>query len=227
MADASAKDLFTDKPLTDRANLMCDLPNVENNDFELEALSAVCEEWSKRIAFLDELFRQWHLDEALVLCCCYIEAIGSWFCRSGPNGGETFAKALLRYGENEVFGRINPWLLLDALGQKSGEARWSVVRGKLAPAFAGLRDGFYPPGEITRACKSALSAEEFAALDDIFWMGTLAGVAYKITKCEDVRSGSITVRGCGAVDFQLFYPALCRIFEKARRLIMAGKLKVY
>jgi hypothetical protein len=60
-------------------------------------------------------------------------------------------------------------------------------------------------------------------------MGTLADLAYRITKCEEVHNSSITVRGCGesVVDFQLFYPALSRIFEKARRLIMSGKLKIY
>ena len=213
----------------DQVNRMCDFPNVENNDFELEALSASCEEWSRRIAFLDELFRQGHTDESLILCCCYIEAIGTWFYEPGFDGEETFAKALLRYAENEVFSRINPGRLLDALRQRDGQARWGIVLGKLAPAFARFQDRFYPSNEISEACRSALSKDEFAVLDNSLWMGTLADLAHGITKCEEVHNGCITVRGCGetVVDFQLFYPALSRIFEKARRLIMSGKLRVY
>jgi hypothetical protein len=213
----------------DQVNRMCDLPNVENNDFELEALSGFCEDWRGRIVFLDELFRQGHTDEALILCCCYIEAIGTWFYGPGPNGEETFAKALLRYGENEVFSRINPRRLIDALRKRYGEAQWSIVQGKVAPAFARFQDRFYPSNEITRACRPVLSNEECAVLDNSLWMGTLADLAYGITKCEEVHNGSLTVPGCGetVVDFQLFYPALSRIFEKARRLVMSGKLRVY
>jgi hypothetical protein len=106
----------------DQVNRMCDFPNVENNDLELEALSAFCEDWSRRIVFLDELFRQGHTDESMILCCCYIAAIGTWSYESGSNGEETFAKVLLRYGENEVFGRINPGRLPDALSQRDGKA---------------------------------------------------------------------------------------------------------
>lgn len=207
---------------------MCDFPNVENNDFELEALSAFCEDWSRRIVFLNELFRQGRADESLILCCCYIGAIGAWFYETGPEGGEVFAKALLLYGENEAFGGISPGRLLDALFQRSGDAGCNIVLGKLTPVFAGFEDGFYPSNVIAQTCRSALSTEEFAVLNNILWTGTLAALAYKIAKCEEVHNGSVTVRGCGqTVDFQLFYPALVRIFEKARRLIMSGKLKIY
>jgi hypothetical protein len=207
---------------------MCDFPNVENNDFELEALSAFCEDWNRRIVFLDELFRQGRADESLILCCCYIEAIGTWFYDAGSNGEETFARALLRHGEKEIFDRINPVRLLDALRQKEDSPQWSILLNRLAPVLARFKDGFYPSNEITRACRSALTSEEFAALDDFLWKGALAGLAHKVTKCEEVHNGSLAVRGLDeSLDFRLFYPALIRIFERARRLIMSGKLKVY
>lgn len=208
---------------------MCDFPNVENNDFELEALSEFCEEWNRRIVFLDQLYGQGHTDESLILCCCYIEAVGNWLYNSEINGGEAFTKALLRHGENEAFGRINPGRLLDMLHRSEDAAQWEAVMSKLAPVFACFLDRFYPSEKIIKACRCALSSEEFASLDKVLWVGTLAGLAHKITKCEGVHHGCISIWGCGetVLDFHLFYPALRRIFEKARRLIMSGKLRIY
>lgn len=208
---------------------MCDFPNVENNDFELEALISFCEGWDGRIAFLEELFQKGHADEALILCCCYINSVGTWFHGAGAGDEETFAKALLRYSENEVFGRMNPRFLLSMLCRKENLARWGDVPDKLRPAFAGFRDGFYPPEEITAVCRQVLSDEEFTALERFSWAGSLACFAYGITRCEGVQNGAVPVRGCGdtGLDFALFHPALKRIFERARRLIMAGKLRIY
>ena len=147
---------------------------------------------------------------------------------SGLNGGEAFVKALLRYGENEAFGRINPWRLLDML-RNGDAAQWEAVLSKLAPAFTCFRDRFYPSKKIIDVCRRALSSEEFASLNNALWAGTLAALAHNVTKCEGVHHGCISVRGCEetVLDFQLFYPALRRIFEKARRLIMSGKLRTY
>jgi hypothetical protein len=208
---------------------MCDFPNVENNDLELEALSSFCEDWNRRINFLPELFRQGHTDESLILCCCYIEAIGKWLSKSELNGDEAFAKILLQYGENEIFGRLNPRRLLKLLHMGKAQGEFNDIPRKLAAAFNLLQDKFYPWEEIGATCRSALSDNEFELLDQILWMGTLAGVAYKITCCDGVHHGSITVWNCAdtVLDFQLFYPALKCIFERARGLIMAGKLRIY
>ena len=213
----------------DQVDRMCDFPNVENNDFELEALSEFCEGWRRRIDFLDELFGQGHADESLILCCCYIESIGAWFHESGTKGEETFAKALLKYDENEVFSKINPWRLFDVLRKRDGIETWSIVPGKPDPAIKRFQDGFYSFSEVRDACRAALPSEEFALLDGSLWMGTLAAQTYRVTKCGEVHNGSFTIPGCSGtvIDFRLLYPVLIRIFENARRLIMSGKLKVY
>jgi len=208
---------------------MCDFPNVENNVFELEALSAFCEDWNRRIVFLGELSERGRRDEALILCCCYIEAIGTWFTGWERGGKETFAMALLTYAGGDIFSRINPWLLFEEIRRKEDTVKWEIILDKLESAFTGFNATFYPSAEITEACRSALSGEEFTVLDKSIWMGTMANPAYSITKCEGVHNGSATLKGCGeiALDFQLFYPALQRVFEVARRLIMSGKIRVY
>ena len=206
---------------------MCDFPNVENNDVELDALIAFCDDWSRRIASLNELYGKGYADESLILCCCYVEAIAKLFYGLELDGEESFIKALLRFGENEVFGRINPRLLLERLAKMKGER--GDLTTKLSLAFAGFQDRFYPSEEIMEACKPVLSNEELFSLENCLWMGTVAGLAHKITKCEGVHNGMIQVRSRAetVLDFRLLYPALIRIFEKARRRVLSGKLRTY
>ncbi len=206
---------------------MCDFPNVENNDFELDALGSICDDWSRRIASLQAMFDQGFQDEALVLCGCYIEAIGRWLFKSDPSGEEAFAKALVCHGGNEVFSRINPKRLMEFL-RRDRDADRHIISA-LSEAFAGFQDGFHPFPEIISVCESALSDEPFVPVDEIFWPGTLACAAYRITRCEGIQNGSVEVKDYeGAVlDFEVFHPALKRIFEKARAMVVAGRLRIY
>lgn len=212
---------------------MCDFPNVENNDLELEVLSDFCDNWDRRIEFLPDLLRQGHADESLILCCCYIEAIGKWLCQSESSDRETFAKALIRYGRNEVFSRVNPVRLLSELqsiasvGDDSDALK--RVTAKLSHAFATLQDRFYSEKEIRSICNSVLEEREFLILEGSLWMGSLAGSAHGITGCEGIHEGVMRIGGFNEVvmDCRIFYPALKYIFESARRLIVTGKLRIW
>lgn len=208
---------------------MCDFPNVENHDLELEMLGSLCEEWDRRIESLGAIFDQGYVDEALILCCCYIAAIGNWLGKPGSDERETFTKALLRYGDNDLFGRVNPRRLSEAFQHLEDVRRPADFHGRLRGCLDSLRDEFYPWEEIARVCRPVLADEEFDALRENFWIATFACHAYSITRCEGVHRGTITVRGCGEAvpGFPLFYPALRSIFDRARSLIMAGRLRVY
>ena len=208
---------------------MCDFPNVENHDLELEMLSSLCEEWDRRIESLGAMFDQGYVDESLILCCCYIAAIGNWLGKPGSDEKEAFTKALLRYGDNELFGRINPVRLYEAFQQVEEVWRPAALHNRLRGCLDTLKDQFYPWEEIARVCRPVLTDEEFDGLREYFWIGTFAGLAHTITRCEGVRHGMITVRGCGDTvpGFPLFYPALRKVFDRARSLIMAGRLRIY
>jgi len=212
---------------------MCDFPNVENNDLELEMLSDFCGNWERRIDFLADLLRQGHSDESLILCCCYTEAVGKWLCKSESCDREAFAKALIRYGRNEVFSRVNPVRLISELQSIASAGDDSdvlkQVTAQLSHAFADLQDKFYPEDEIRTICRPVLEEREFLVVERWFWIGSLAGLAHGITGCEGIHDGAMRIEGFKEVvmDCQLFYPALKYIFESARRLIVSGKLRIW
>lgn len=212
---------------------MCDFPNVENNDLELEMLGEFCGKWERRIALLGRLFGEGYADESLILCGCYIEAIGGWLYKPELSGREIFARALTSYGRNDIFGALNPILLLRSLQGyplPAGDAdKLQTVLVKLGPAFLDWRDGFYPHAEVRARCRQVLTVEECDLLDKFLWMGTLACAMYGITRCEDLREVMFRFRHLeGATpDFHLFYSALGSVFESARRLIMSGKLRIW
>lgn len=208
---------------------MCDFPNVENNDLELVALGEFCEQWRLRISFLDELFGAGHADEALVLCCCYIEAVGGWLSRYETGGREAFAKALLRHDASEVFARLNPVLLLEGYRAGTDPAGRISALDTLSSALACFQEGFHPEEEIVETCRAALPEDEFASLKDFFWTGTVAACAHGMARRAEVHHGRIALAGCGEIilDFPILYPALQRIFDLAKRMIISGKLRIY
>jgi hypothetical protein len=212
---------------------MCDFPNVENNDIELELLCDFCDDWDRRIEFLADLMREGHADESLILCCCYIEAIGKWLCKSELSDRETFAKALIRYGRNKVFSRVNPVRLISELQEIASVGDDSdglkQVAAKLSHAFAALQDRFYPEEEIRSICNPVLEERGYLLLERSLWMGSLAALAHGITGCEGIHDGEVRIGGVEetVMDCRLFYPALKYIFESARRLIMSGKLRTW
>lgn len=207
---------------------MCDFPNVENNDLELEALSTFCDGWSRRIRSLVDLAEKGYADESLVLCCCYIEAVGRWFCRYESDGKKVFAVTLLRYGRNEVFGRLNPMRLLGAVRRKEDALQWDGILKKLKPSLGNFQDRFHPREEIIPICRSVLSGSEFALLETVLWTGTLAAAAHDITLCDGVHNGSFAMRnGDVTLDFRLFHPALLHLFDRAKEMVMAGRLRKY
>lgn len=58
--------------------IMCDLPPVDNVIMPDDVMYAFLSSWSERIQTLGRLQRTRYKDEALVLCCCYIQAVGGW-----------------------------------------------------------------------------------------------------------------------------------------------------
>ncbi len=209
---------------------MCDFPNVENNDLELEMLSEFCGNWERKIQFLEDLLKQGHAAESLILCCCYTEAIGKWLCKSERTDREAFARALIRYGRNEVFTRINRVRLLSELQSIASPGDdldvWKEITTKLSHAFANLQDRFYPEEEIRTVCKRVLEEREFLLLEGSFWMGSFACLAHEVTGREGIHDGEAKIADV-VLDFRLFYPALKHIFECARRLIISGKLRIW
>lgn len=61
-----------------------------------------------RVAFLNELYAMGRRDEALLLCCRYIEALGSRLYPEQKSKAKNYCSILIQHGGNEIWQMIHP-----------------------------------------------------------------------------------------------------------------------
>jgi len=199
---------------------MCDLPPVDNVIMPDDIMYAFLGDWGERIKVLGRLHRTRYKDEALVLCCCYIQTVGGWLCvHEDPR--RAFTESLLTYADIELFRMINLRRLLSELKHDA----WRALEDKLKYSSIFWRSGFSPEEEITGLCKANLSEDEFVRLGEQLWRGTLAHASYDILRCDGVHDGLMLWKGGQtSLGFPVFYSALKQIFDRAKDLAIARKL---
>ena len=77
------------------------------------------ENLEKSAELTDRLFSERHEDEARLLCCCYIEALGNGLDPSNGSGARSFARVLMDHGGELVLSLIHLRALQDSLPYKS------------------------------------------------------------------------------------------------------------
>jgi hypothetical protein len=167
---------------------------AEDRAAKLGMIVAFFENLEAKIAFAAHLERSGHLDEALLLTCCYIEGLGNSLALS-QGGAESFVEALRLHGGDSRFDLIIPTYLSASLPYKSTSAESaSFLRTWLGslPQFEAISRA-----ELSRLSHAAASPEAVSFLATNCWRGTLANIAY-------VRIRSFGVHHLGSPDFVSF-----------------------
>ncbi|MEW6488702.1 MAG: hypothetical protein AB1578_12420 [Thermodesulfobacteriota bacterium] len=76
----------------------------EDSEGKAFFIEAYYEDLGQRIAFLRELNASGHENEALMLCCCYIEALGSHRNHGSERKAKNYCAILDEHGGNPLFG---------------------------------------------------------------------------------------------------------------------------
>ena len=94
-------------------------------------IQAYFNDLEKRIAFLKELYDGDHTDEALMLCCCYIEALGSRQYHDSDRKAKNYYRTLEEHSGNKLFTLIHPKQLRNVLmSQKLFKANITQIKNK-------------------------------------------------------------------------------------------------
>src|SRR4051812_46272776 len=93
--------------------------SVEDLVAKKEFIQAFFDDLEKRIQFTDTLFAEEHRDEARLLCCVYIEALGNGLEGNTLGGAATFTKVLELYGGEPLLSLIHPKALRESLPYKN------------------------------------------------------------------------------------------------------------
>jgi len=182
-------------------------------------IEAYFDDLEERIEFLNQLNQGGRKDEALMLCCCYIEAIGSRKYYHSDRKGKNFAKILEKASENTLFSMIHPAKLLGVLKCIKLFKKDLV---KIEPLIEKYGKTLQSQEEVLSNLQPVMSPAQITWCGDNFFKGTIAAITYDLVRSElvhDISIGEVTfsetiVNGKLVPDlnFDLLFPALVNIF---------------
>ncbi len=150
-----------------------------DRDYYIKLIESGLKSLEAKTDFLGELFKDGRKDEALTLCCCYIEAAGN--NRYGKdNNRKHFVKILKEHGGEEVLSVIHPKHMKDKLLELKG---LKIIGGKVAGVLVKAFGHLYTDEEMINLSMPVLDQSELTKLSKNLWRGTLAAIVY-----EDIRS---------------------------------------
>lgn len=147
----------------------------QNQGEEWAMIEASFGDLEKRANLLSKLKEMGFEEEALLLCCCYIEAMGNLYFRGG--GGQlNFYRILKNFGEEEMPMHIHPKQLW--VGLRSAKNLREISQ-KIGVTLKKAEKKLYTEEEALALVAHLLNKEEITKLRDNLWRGTLAALAYK------------------------------------------------
>jgi len=192
---------------------------------EWAMIEAGFNDFEKRVNLLLELNKKGYEEEALLLCCCYIEAMGNLYFRDG--GREyNFYRALKNFGEEEVFTYIHLKQLW--IGLRSAKSLREIGQ-KIGVTLRKAANKLLTHEEILALVAHLLNKEEMTKFNDNLWRGTLAALAYERFRNPAVHElggeksfyfDKTTFKGelAPVLDFLLLYNGMLNIFKKLRKI---------
>jgi len=191
-------------------------------------MRAFFDDLEPKAAFCLELFEGGRQDEALTLCCCYIDGLAHYSYGDSPQRSAfNFARILREHGEEKDLDLVSALALVRHLEED---------RPKLAPLAAAIRKYMGASlGDLTTQPQlearltSFLPGKDMERLTPHLWRGSLAHIAYKRLRVPFVHA----ISGPGAVvvgtsdhrdpagihiDFRMLHRALVAIIRRCREL---------
>jgi hypothetical protein len=194
---------------------------------KLEFIRAFFDYAVDRSAFLRQLFDQGRQDEAVTLCCCYIDGLANMVYWDSDRSQFNFVRLLREHGKHPDLEKATALALI----------RWiETSRAALAPIAVKIRQHMsaeltriQPEVELRARLQRLLSPPDFQQLSHELWRATLASIAYQRMRVPFVhRLGgpAAVVVGSGDhrsadvihIDFGVLHAALDAIIAHFREL---------
>lgn len=195
----------------------------DENVAKAHFIKAYFDDLQNRLAFLSDLHVMGRKDEALMLCCCYIEALGSRASDEPEQKARNYCDILAAQGCNEIWRLVHPKQLKDLLSSKP---LFTGVYGTLEPLIDGFGGHLIDPREVLARLDPPLNEQQRSWLQGNIFKGSMANISYERIRCElvhDISGGGIsfseTMHNGNPVpnlDFEVLYSSLRKIVEASR-----------
>jgi len=179
----------------------------------------------RRAEFLLRLREAGFEEEALLLCCCYIEAMGNLYFQGGGKQSN-FYRILKSFGGEEVLIYIHPkQLWIDFISDKN----FRQIGKKSGVTLRKAENRLYTEEETITLVANLLNKEEMTKLKKNLWRGTLAALAYEwfrkpaVHELGGAKSFSFekTIfkgKPVPVLDFSLLYRGMLNILRNMREI---------
>jgi len=171
----------------------------------------------KRICFLKELHKE-HKEEALTLCCCYIDAFASKEYSESDETAVNFCSMLEKYFQPELC-TIHPKQLKDIL---SNNGDFDECFSSYAEILDDLSETCSKEDMVSKLSHLTNNKQE-QWLTNYMYKGSIAYIAYKRIRCglvhnmsgPEIEFDKIRFNGnpIPRLGFNTFYKALTKMFE--------------
>jgi hypothetical protein len=212
---------------------MKSLSGEEVQKEEWAMIQAGFNDLEKRVKLLPELKKMGFEEEALLLCCCYIEAMGNLYFPDSRGGGKAynFYRALKSFGEEERFMHIHLKQLW--IGLRSDKTLQKIGQ-KIGVTLKKAEKKLYSEKEVLALVGKLLDEKEMTKLSDNLWRGTLAALAYgsfrnpgvhELGGAKSFSFEGTTFKGkqVPVLGFSLLYKGMLNILRNMREISAKGR----
>lgn len=203
----------------------------EDREAKRHPIEAYFEDLQRRVELLPRLSDAGYPDEALLLCCCRIESLGSSLYWPDDSAAKNFVRVLQEYGGEELLWHVHPKQLIESLRERVPKL-YRLIGDRLCAALASDEHALRSPNEIAAPLDGRLAPSELKQLMQHLWRGTVASLVYSylrgplvhgpgasplLLSKSRLHGGPIPV-----LDFNLLFPPLCRVLNEAKRISIAS-----
>jgi hypothetical protein len=188
-------------------------------------IQAYFDDLEKRIVFLKELNDGGHKDEALMLCCCYIEALGSRQYHDSDRKAKNYSRILEEHGGDKLFALIHPKQLKKVL---MNQKLFRTTFSKIEQLIDGFGKELISKKVVVERLSSVITKDQLNWLNDNLFKGTMAAISYERVRSElvhDISTSNLTFsetiyygKPVPDLNFELLYPALLNIFSRLKEI---------
>jgi hypothetical protein len=202
---------------------------AEGSKDKIFFIQAYYEDLEGRIAFLRELHERGHDNEALMLCCCYIEALGSQRCHNSERKAKNYCTILDEHSGNPIFGLVHPVQAKRVLGSmKLFQENFPAIEA----ALVGLPRELFEKKAIQELLAPMVNPKQAEWLADNMFKFTIAAISYDLVRSElvhDISASPVsfsetTYKGepVPRLDFFFLHAGLQNICAEAKRQSIAS-----
>ncbi len=188
-------------------------------------IEAYFDKLQERIAFLHELHAEERECEALMLCCCYIEALGSRELTGLDLKAKNYCAILSEEGDNKIWRLIHPKQLKKVL---STNGLFKEQFNTFEPVIDDYGPQLIEPQELLARLEPSLDEKQRSWLQDNIFKGSMAMISYERIRCELVHDidaetsisfSETTYNGnpVPILDFEALYSSLKKIVAASQK----------